>query len=136
MVALLLFARNTGELMPVMAFSEETDNAPSKSFVGVMVKPAVEVVVGPNAPLAVVAAEDCPPNAKTTLPVVRPLMVQDSWYFVALEIDALCDSALVPPPLACVKTSSGLSVQPPGTVQPADVSSSLPRVGPSVAAVP
>ena len=58
----------------VMALIDST-TVPSKSVVGVTVKLPVVVVVGPKAPLAVIVARDCPPNARVKLPAVRPVTV-------------------------------------------------------------
>ena len=48
---------------------------PLKSLVGVIVKPAVEVAVGPHAPVAEIEEIESPPKAIVTDPAVRPVIV-------------------------------------------------------------
>jgi hypothetical protein len=91
-----------------------------------MVKLAVEVVVGPKEPVAVLAALVCPPTEIVNEPAVLPVTVQLIWCLVALAMVALWVKVAVPPPPAWAKVSSGDSVQPAFTVQPAEVRSSEP----------
>ena len=70
------FAANIGVDSAVILLRDVSDMVPSKSVVGVMVKAAVLPAVGPHAPVAVWAPEDCPPTVMMKLPVVLPVTVQ------------------------------------------------------------
>jgi hypothetical protein len=65
---------NDGTDATVMALIEITI-VPSNRDVGVIVKLSVVVVVGPNAPLAVIPAMDWPPKAIVNDPAVRRVTV-------------------------------------------------------------
>ena len=53
----------------------DTTIVPLKSDVGVMTSPATVVALGPNEPVAVILASDCPPNASVNEPAVLPVTV-------------------------------------------------------------
>jgi hypothetical protein len=62
----------------VSILTNETVIVPSKSLVGVITRPAVVFVVGPQASVADTPAKENPPKASVIEPVVRPVIVQDS----------------------------------------------------------
>lgn len=120
------FAANIGVETAVILFRDVREMVPLKSVVGVMVNAEVPVAVGPHVPVAVCDPDDCPPTVIVKLPAVLPVTVQLIWYLYPLVIVVLWVRAFVPPPPACANTSSGDSVHPLVTVQPAEVRSSLP----------
>lgn len=63
----------------VIDLQETSETEPSKSLVGVIVKAAVLVVVGPKLPLAALATDVCPPIETVMLPDVLPVIVHVTW---------------------------------------------------------